>query len=52
MKFKVSKEVDKISKTIRIEETDVKLIEKLAKENACSFNAIVTSMIKYAIESM
>ena len=31
MKFKVSKELDKISKTVRIEEQDCKLIEKLAK---------------------
>ena len=52
MKFKVSKEINKIPKSIRIEETYCKLIEKLAKENQCSFNAIVNSMIKYAIESM
>ena len=52
MKFKVSKELDKISKTVRIEDQDCKLIEKLAKENRCSFNAIVNSMIKYAIENM
>ena len=52
LKFKVSKELDKISKTVRIEDQDCKLIEKLAKENRCSFNAIVNSMIKYAIENM
>ena len=52
MKFKVAKELDKIAKTIRIEEQDYKLIEKLAKENRCSFNAIINSMIKYAIENM
>ena len=52
LKFKISKETEKISKTIRIEEKDYKLIEKLAKENECSFNAIVNSMIKYAIENI
>ena len=52
MKFKVSKELDKISKTIRIEDKDCEIIEKLAKENKCSFNAIINSMIKYAIENM
>ncbi len=52
MKFKVSKGVEKIPKTIRIEDRDYKLIEKLAKDNRCSFNTIVNSMIKYAIENM
>ena len=52
MKFKVSKELDKISKTVRIDDKDCEIIEKLAKENGCSFNAIINSMIKYAIENM
>ena len=52
MKFKVSKELEKIPKTVRIDDKDCEIIEKLAKENRCSFNAIINSMIKYAIENM
>ena len=52
MGFKVPKGVDKVPKTIRIEDSDSEIIQKLAYENNTSFNEIVNSMIKYAIENM
>lgn len=52
MGFKVPKGVEKVPKTIRIDESDCEIIEKLAYENKTSFNEIVNSMIKYAIENM
>jgi len=52
MGFKVPKGVEKVPKTIRIDEADCDIIQKLAYENNTSFNDIVNSMIKYAIENM
>ncbi len=52
MGFVVPKGIEKIPKTIRIDEKDCEVIEKLAYENNTSFNEIVNSMIKYAIENM
>ena len=52
MGFKVYKEMKKIPKTVRIEEPDYEIIQNLAEENDTSFNDIVNSMIKYAIENM
>ena len=50
MGFKVPKGVEKVPKTIRIDEKDCDIIQKLAYDNNTSFN--VNSMIKYAIENM
>ena len=52
MGFKVPKGVEKVPKTIRIDEEDCEIIQQLAYENNTSFNEIVNSMIKYAIENM
>ena len=52
MGIKVPKGVEKVPKTIRIDEKDCDIIQKLAYENNTSFNDIVNSMIKYAIENM
>ena len=52
MGFKIRKEKKKIPKTIRIDEPDYVIIQNLAGENDTSFNEIVNSMIKYAIENM
>jgi len=52
MGFVVPKGIDKVPKTVRIDEKDCDIIQKLADENNTSFNEIVNSMIKYAIDSM
>lgn len=52
MGFKVPKGINKVPKTIRIDEADCETIQKLAYDNNTSFNDIVNSMIKYAIENM
>ena len=52
MGFKAPKGVEKVPKTVRIDEEDCNIIEQLASENNTSFNEIVNSMIKYAIENM
>lgn len=52
MGFTVPKGVEKVPKTIRIDEADCEIIQKLAYENNTSFNEIVNSMIKYAIKNM
>ncbi|MCX8075267.1 MAG: hypothetical protein N2749_06770 [Clostridia bacterium] len=51
MKFKIPKEVTQISKTLRIPETDVKIIEEIAKKEKISFNKVVIEMIKFAISN-
>ena len=52
MGFKVPKGIEKVPKTIRIDEKVCEIIQQLAYENNTSFNEIVNSMIKYAIENM
>ena len=52
MGFKVPKGVEKVPKTIRLDETDCEIIQKLADDNKKSFNEIVNIMVKYAIENM
>ncbi len=52
MGFIVPKGVEKVPKTIRIDEKDCDIIQQLAYDNNTSFNDIVNSMIKYAIENM
>ena len=52
MKFKIPKGVDKVPKTVRLDETDCKIIQKLADDNKKSFNEIINIMVKYAIENM
>ena len=52
MGFVVPKGIDKVQKTIRINEKDCDIIQKLADENKTSINEIVNSMIRYAIDNM
>ena len=52
MGFVVPKGIEKVPKTVRIDEEDCEIIQKLADANNTSFNEIVNSMIKYAIENM
>ena len=52
MKFKIPKGVDKVPKTVRLDETDCEIIQKLDDDNKKSFNEIINIMVKYAIENM
>lgn len=52
MEFKIPKGVDKVPITIRIDETDFEIIDKLSKKSRKSYNYIVNSMIKFAIQNM
>ena len=52
MGFKVPKGVEKVPTTIRSDDKDCDISQKLAYDNNTSFNDIVNSMIKYAIENM
>jgi len=52
MKFQIPKGVDKVPITIRIDETDFNIIDKLSKQSRKSYNYIVNSMIKFAINNM
>ena len=52
MGFVVPKGIEKVPKTVRIDEEDCEIVQKLADANNTSFNEIVNSMIKYAIENM
>lgn len=52
MEFKIPKGVDKVPITVRIDETDFNVIEKLSRKSKKSYNYIVNSMIKYAIQNM
>jgi hypothetical protein len=52
MPFKIPKGVDKIPMTVRLEELDYKIIEKLSNEGKKSLNEIINMMIKYAIDNM
>lgn len=52
MKFKIPKGIDKVPKTIRLDETDCEIIQKLANENKLSFNEVVNIMVKYTIENI
>ena len=52
MPFVIPKGIDKVPKTVRLDETDCEIIQKLADENNTSFNEVVNIMVKYAIENM
>lgn len=52
MQFKVPKGVDKVPITIRVDETDFKVIDKLSKSSRKSYNFIINQMVKFAIENM
>lgn len=52
MSFKVPSGINKCPLSIRVDEEDYNIIEKLSKKNNKSFNYIINSMIKYAIQNM
>ncbi len=52
MGFVIPKGIDKVPKTVRLDESDCEIIQKLADENNKSFNEVVNIMVKYAIENM
>lgn len=52
MEFKIPKGVDKVPITIRVEENDFNVIDKLSKNSRKSYNFIINQMIKFAIQNM
>lgn len=52
MKFDIPSGADKVPLTIRIDEQDFNIIDKLSKKSKKSYNYVVNSMIKYAINNM
>lgn len=52
MSFKIPSGADKIQFSIRVDESDFNIIEKLSKQNKKSYNYIVNAMIKYAIDNI
>ena len=52
MAFKIPSGVNKVQFSIRVDEDNLKIIDKLATKNKKSYNYIVNCMVKYAIESM
>lgn len=52
MAFKIPSGADKIQFSIRVDENDFNIIEKLSKKSKKSYNYVVNSMIKYAIANM
>ena len=52
MSFKMPKGTSKVPMTIRVEETDFHIVEKIAKESKKSLNEVVCAMIKYSIDNM
>ena len=52
MGFRVPKGINKVPFSIRVDENDFEFIDKLSKKSKKSYNYIVNSMIKFAIENM
>lgn len=52
MAFKIPSGADKIQFSIRVDENDFNIIEKLSKKSKKSYNYIINAMIKYAIDNM
>lgn len=52
MAFKIPSGADKVQFSIRVDENDFNVIEKLSKKSRKSYNYVVNKMIKYAIENM
>ncbi len=52
MTFRIPSGADKVQFSIRVDENDFNIIEKLSKKSKKSYNYIINSMIKYAIENM
>lgn len=52
MAFKVPRGINKVPFSIRVDESDYNIINKLSVKNKKSYNFIINAMIKYAIENM
>ena len=52
MAFKIPSGADKIQFSIRVDENDFNIIEKLSKKSKKSYNYVINAMIKYAIDNM
>ena len=52
MSFKIPSGSDKVQFSIRIDEEDFNIIEKLSVKSRKSNNYIINAMIKYAIDNM
>lgn len=52
MSFKVPKGINKVPFSIRVDDKDYEIINKLSKKSKKSYNFIINAMIKYAIANM
>lgn len=52
MAFKIPKGINKVPFSIRVDDKDYAIINKLAEKNKKSYNFIINAMIKYSIENM
>ena len=52
MAFKIPSESDKVQFSIRVDENDFNIIEKLSKKSKKSYNYVINAMIKYSIDNM
>lgn len=52
MSFKIPSGSDKVQFSIRIDEADFNVIEKLSVKSKKSNNYVINAMIKYAIDNM
>ena len=52
MAFKIPSGADKVQFSIRVDENDFNVIEKLSVKSRKSNNYVINSMIKYAISNM
>jgi len=52
MAFKIPTGTDKVQFSIRVDEKNFNIIEKLSKKSKKSYNYIINEMIKYAIDNM
>ena len=52
MTFKIPTGANKVQFSVRVDENDFNIIEKLSKKSKKSYNYIVNLMIKYSIDNM
>lgn len=52
MAFKIPSGINKVPFSIRVDEGDFQIIDRLSKKNNKSYNYIVNCMIKFAIQNM
>ncbi|WP_305085865.1 hypothetical protein [uncultured Clostridium sp.] len=52
MAFKIPSGINKVPFSIRVDENDFEIIDKLSKKSKKSYNYVVNCMIKFAIQNM